>query len=454
MKMSKIRNTTKLALCAGAASLTALAPQVHAQSSDALIDKLVDKGILTVDEAKNLREESDKDFKSAFQAKTGMPDWVTGYKISGDFRGRYEDISAHDVSVPTRDRFRYRLRAGLTAYMLDDVEAGFRLTSDEPSKSSSDASKNAGGDPLSGNTTMTGNGSKKFIYVDQAYGKWSPLHTDGWTGSVTLGKMENPFVLSDIVFDPDYTPEGAALQLGYDINDKHSVKLNNGGFAIYEDSSSSYDSYLLGTQARLESKWSPKFQTSLGLAYLTLVNSDKLTTANLPNQNYGNWRAANGKLLDTFDVWVADAATTYTLDSFPMYKGPFPIKLAADIINNPSAQDSQDTGWSAGVTFGKAGKKGLWEASYRYKYLEANAWYEELVDSDTGAYYGSAYNNSPTAAGYFTGTNIKGHVFKVSYNLTDALSLGATYLLTDLIQNPSSEGSTTGRLQVDANWKF
>ena len=90
MKIRKSKkNTTRLAFLAGAAALTALAPQTHAQSSDALIDKLVDKGILTTDEAKDLREESDKDFRTALQAKTGMPDWVTSYKIGGDFRGRY-----------------------------------------------------------------------------------------------------------------------------------------------------------------------------------------------------------------------------------------------------------------------------------------------------------------------------------------------------------------------------
>ena len=34
----------------------------HAQSSDALIEKLVEKGILTANEAKDLREEADNDF--------------------------------------------------------------------------------------------------------------------------------------------------------------------------------------------------------------------------------------------------------------------------------------------------------------------------------------------------------------------------------------------------------
>jgi len=122
--MIKNHKKTKLAFIAGATTLAALAPSAHAQSSDALIDKLVDKGILTVNEAKDLRDDADKDYKTAFQAKTGMPDWVTGYKIGGDFRGRFDEMTTSNPGLPStaptpttgmdRLRFRYRLRFGIT----------------------------------------------------------------------------------------------------------------------------------------------------------------------------------------------------------------------------------------------------------------------------------------------------------------------------------------------------
>src|SRR5437867_2160950 len=81
----------------------------QAQSSGALLDKLVQKGILTVKEADELREEAQKDLTKA-TAKTGLPDWVTSLKFTGDFRGRYE---AHYVDNPAfvdRHRLRYRFR--------------------------------------------------------------------------------------------------------------------------------------------------------------------------------------------------------------------------------------------------------------------------------------------------------------------------------------------------------
>ena len=49
-------------LAIGAATLAALSTTAHAQSADAIIDKLVDKGILTVKEAQDLRDEADKNF--------------------------------------------------------------------------------------------------------------------------------------------------------------------------------------------------------------------------------------------------------------------------------------------------------------------------------------------------------------------------------------------------------
>ena len=94
MKTTKTNKTTKLALFAGATALAALAPQVQAQSSDSLIDKLVDKGILTTDEAKDLRNDADNDFNTTMQAKMGMPDWVTSYKLYGDVRTRFDQVSS------------------------------------------------------------------------------------------------------------------------------------------------------------------------------------------------------------------------------------------------------------------------------------------------------------------------------------------------------------------------
>jgi hypothetical protein len=135
----------------------------YGQSADAIIDKLVEKGILTVKEANELREDADKNFSQAYSVKSGMPDWVSALRFNGDFRGRFEGFYGENDSFEDRNRFRYRLRFGVTANLFDNLEVGLRLTSSEPGNGGS-----FGGDPISGNATFTDNASKKFVYLDLA----------------------------------------------------------------------------------------------------------------------------------------------------------------------------------------------------------------------------------------------------------------------------------------------
>lgn len=436
-----------------------------AQSVDSLLDKLVDKGVLSVREANELREEADKDFAKAYSAKSGMPEFVSALKFNGDVRGRYESFYFENNGAGSgvdRHRFRYRLRFGVTASLTDNFEVGFRLTSSEA------ANGGGGGDPISGNSSFQDNASKKFIYVDLAYARWTALRTEDWLGSVTIGKMENPFALSDLVFDSDYTPEGAGVRLSYNLSGAQSLKFNGGAFVLDEIGGQSEDPYFFGGQVRLESTWDKHWSSSVGVAWLNIANEQSLagqigSTVNpVPDQNRGNTRlpfmtgtpvgALTNFLAYDFHPIIADVAVTYTLEEFWQYKAPFPIRVAADFIHNPGA-GSENSAWSAGITFGKAGKKGLWELGYRYKYLEADAWYEELVDSDFGAFYQTPLPG--VSAGYGAGTNVKGHVVKFAYSPYNALTLGVTAIFTELINpSPLTSDSKVTRVQMDASLKF
>lgn len=466
MKRTVKKTITAAAIIAAGCS----ACNLQAQSAEAILDKLVEKGVLTVKEANELREESDKGFTQAYSVKTGMPDWVKALKFNGDVRARYEAF-ASDAKVlkgstlddfSERNRFRYRMRFGVTATLFDNFEAGFKLTSSENKGS------RGYGDPISGNTTIGDNGSKKLVYIDQAYGRWYAFNGPDVTGALTLGKMENPFVISDMVFDQDYTPEGAGLQLGYRIDDQHSLKLNAGGFLLNELSTGGgqgygKDPYLVGAQARWDAAWSKKISTSAGVSWFDVENPTQLdsTLGAVPNVNSGNTRNGLGALVSRYNPVVVDASATYTLDSFPLYKGAFPIKVGGEYMNNPGAPDSSDNyAWNAGVTFGKSGKRGTWDLSYSYKWLGSDSWYEELTDSDFGALYQRAQTAPGIVAGvgYNSGTNVKGHVFRFAYSPTDALTLSVKWFLTDTIkQQDSIPVNTRGeisRLQVDASLKF
>lgn len=490
--MIKTKKLTWTALGAVLLAAGLTMPTAQAQSADALLDKLVDKGVLSVKEANELREQSDQGYRKAYQSKSGMPDWVTQLKLYGDVRGRYEffktDNDDRNLTSPTfdqqnkdRTRLRYRLRVGATVQMKDSFEVGFRLTSSEPN------ADGTGGDPISGNTTAQNNGSKKFVYIDTAYGKWTPINSGHWLLGTTIGKMDNPFVVSDMVFDGDYTPEGVAVQAGYDINSDHSIRLNSALFILDEinqGSQASNDPLMTGVQVRYDAKWTPVLASTAGVGWYALTQRENLPNGAVPNVNAGNSRrrvavageptAIAGSLIYDYQPVVIDAAITYTLERFPLNTGPFPIKIAGEWMYNPGASGDNQGMWG-GLFLGKAGKKGTWEASYRYKRLEADAWYEEFVDSDFGAYYGrgpgGAAAGGPTTGtsprsgfgpGYRAGTGIQGHIVKTAYSLSDSFTIGATWFYTSLIDEQRDAAGPAGRkiesgqhrLQVDASWKF
>jgi hypothetical protein len=441
---------------------------MHAQSSDAIIDKLVEKGILTVDEAQELRQEADQGFDEAFKVKTGLPEIVTGLDFHGDFRGRFEGFykggnpkylneNGTTSTWVDRNRWRYRARLGVTVDLVDNFEMGFQLGSGELST----VGVSSGTDPISQNTTLSDDAAKKGIFIDLAYATWYSLKGPEWMASTTFGKMNNPFVVSDLVFDRDYTPEGLAQTFGRRFSDEHSVNLLLGGFVLDEISTSSSDPYLFGGQPRWDSQWSQKVSSSLGFGLFSVVNREMLGNNNVPNINIGNDRIAGGTSTATntpayaFNLLEADASVTYLVENgVPLYNTKFPITLSGDFLHNLSAP-VRNNGFSAGIQFGKSGKKGLWDVAYRYKYLEGNTWYEEFLDSDSGAFYGSSLAYSGWDGGYRTGTNIKGHVVKLQYSPFDVVTLGLTGFFTELVNPvPGTTDTSFIRVQADAQLKF
>jgi len=429
---------------------------VHAQTSDdALINKLVQKGILTTQEAGELKKEAKSNFDAAYRAKTGMPEWVSSLKFSGDFRGRFDGIYAENAATTDRLRLRYRLRFGMTAMLTDNFEVGLRLQSGEPVGE-------FGGNPISSNATLQDNGSKKYIGVGLAYAKWTPLHADNWNGALTFGKMENPLEFpSALVFGKDYLPEGLAAQVAYKLNASHTLKLNAAAFVLDELAANADDPWLGAAQLRLDSAWTKNISSSVGASMLGISHEDTLTNGGIPNVNRGNTRNASGAPAYGFNPVHTDATVTYTFDHFPVYPGRFPISAGGEFLHNPAAPANNEA-WSAGFALGKSGKKGQWSLSYRWMELESDSWFEEVVDVDFAAYYQAQQPNAgfttasnPLGAGYAGGTNLRGHIVKADYSPFNSLTLSVTWFATSLVDaSPAGSESAANRVQVDAMWKF
>jgi hypothetical protein len=214
---------------------------------------------------------------------------------------------------------------------------------------------------------------------------------------------------------------------------------------------------MYGGQVMWNSKWAPKWASSLGVGAFQIMNPEQLSTANVTEINQGNTRNVNGVLLYNYNPVIADANVTYTLDSFPFYNGAFPIKFGGEYMNNPgTAKDN--TGFWLGVTFGKSGTRKTWDLSYRYEYLEADAWYDQLADDDNVGYY----LNAPAGGGskgFVGGTNVKGHLVKFNYSFTDSFSFSFTCFINDLINRNLALGVTQPNngdihMMADLMWKF
>ncbi len=458
----KLTHFTALATGVAASLVTAGA---NAQSADALVNKLLEKGILTQKEAEDLKKETNDGFSKAYSSRSGMPSWVTGMKFNGDFRGRAEDFGADNSAFNERFRYRYRLRLGVLVTMKDVFDIGFRLASGDPLSGGG-----SGGNPLSANTTLQDGASRKNIYIDTAFARWNAIHTDDWKLTATIGKMDRdqPLEISNMVLDYDYNPEGAALQAGYNINKDHALKLNGVFFALDEFNQgalASRDPYMFGGQLIWKAKWTKQIESDLGISAFSLAHKDNLTSAAAPNQNDGNSRdAVTGGLMYNYNPIIGSAGLTFKAAAFPGYreykddkgeKIPFPIRFGGEYMENPGAP-GQNVGYNAGVTFGKAGKKGWWELAYRYQRLEADAWYEEFVDDDNGAFYQNPkLTHGFGSGGWRGGTNIKGHFVKASYSVTDSLTAVASFYLDELVTpDPTGSISAANHFLFDLNWKF
>jgi hypothetical protein len=189
---------------------------------DALLDLLVRKHLITEKEATQVKAEMEK--KALNKAPvTSATKWklsssVTELELYGDARIRYEvrsgQTAAPDPINPPGDTFqrnraRYRLRLGLRGTLVDDWFFGIRL---ETSTNPRSTNVTFGDDTAAGPGPFAKNSDG--ISVGQAYFGYK-----GFKGlTFTAGKMQNPFVTTSMVWDPDINPEGLAEQYKYTID--------------------------------------------------------------------------------------------------------------------------------------------------------------------------------------------------------------------------------------------
>src|SRR5277367_3056207 len=87
---------------------------VRAQSDGALLDALVKKGVLSDQEAEDVRAQEAKDYSTTAAGKLSISDHITNLKLYGDARYRFEYLDEH----PQNDSLGNSSGAGAAAIRL------------------------------------------------------------------------------------------------------------------------------------------------------------------------------------------------------------------------------------------------------------------------------------------------------------------------------------------------
>jgi len=125
--------------------------------------------------------------------------------LSGDIRLRMEPIfgGPTDQSLD-RARARVRARFNAVANLGEQFRAGLTLASGDIN------------DPTTTNQTLTGFYSRKAVALDQAFVEFTPKAFKAL--SVTGGKFRYPWYNTELTWDKDLNPEGAAETLAFNLN--------------------------------------------------------------------------------------------------------------------------------------------------------------------------------------------------------------------------------------------
>lgn len=299
---------------------------------------------------------------------SSVANWVEKVTVGGDIRLRHDynsKAAATDTSEAHKERMRVRL--GVVGKINDDITGRVRLATAENQSTNST------------NQSMTDNGNKKGIYVDLAMIDWKI--SDG--SSLLLGKMENPLRpigASQLVYDTDYTPEGAALT-----NKFGSFFINAASYVIQErapqstsSGTSEPDSWMLGGVTGLKSDLGGDLSLMVAAGYHNFTAIKKnaaLSGGFLGNTNTGAGAAA--RYDHDYQVGELALELKWKLDETAGFT------LFADAIQNFYLEED-NRGLLTGLQYQTLNGDGKadWTLTYGYMTLDKDATISAANNSD------------------------------------------------------------------------
>ncbi len=415
-----------------------------------------------------------------------------------------------------RNRYRMLVRLGTGIELGDNFSAGLRMaTGDNNSPVTANQSMGLA------NQGQGGQFSKYAIWLDRAYIRYDiggggpesgllavgapysmvgPGQTTSAAGATFwVGRFDNPFFSTPIIFDNDLGFDGAALRLTYNYNDVFLPSVVAGAFPVFNtdlnfssnqaEKYPSYDKYLFaiqgGTQVNLTRNWS----TQVAAAYYSFYNIEGQfsspytqyseddagdTDNSRPSfaQKGNTYRTlrnvvpppgSSELLMDYQYFGLATPFQNLALTGKLSYDGwdPITVSLIAEFVrnlafnsssinevavNNLSVDDNLESdgtfegsanAWLVDIEAGHAelDKLGAWQLSFGYRYIGSDAVVDGFNDSDFG----------------LGGTNMKGFTVAGRLALTPNVYLGLRWYGSESIAGPQYDMNI---FQVDLGAKF
>ena len=487
-----------------------------------------------------LREEVKDDLlaearKEGWGGTQPVPGWVSRFTLYGDIRVRYEFLFNHktndnsgnafpnfnaintgspfdlagNVSEPQynvdqdRERMRLRARMGETVDLADGFTAGLRLATGNDDQ------------PVSENQTLgaagTGQGgdfSKYALWLDRAYIKYQTGGDPTRDISLTLGRFDDPFFGTSLVWATDLAFDGIAASIPFKVHRNgrvvDSVKpfLVGGVFPVFNtdlnfatDNAAkfpSYDKWLEAVQAGASWTGGRDLSFKAAAAYYYYKNVEgRLSTPFTPltSSDAGNTDASrpsfaqNGNTyMEIRDIVPGPLNNNGTTDQF-QYFGlatpfhemafdfradynhfePFQVSLVGEFVENRAfnanaiaavAVNNQGTAPSGGGTAPFIGGNKGWNTTLKL----GDAVLQKRGDWNVGVGY--RYLESDAVVDGFTdadfggdllGTNLKGYTLDGSVVLAPGVILESKLMSATDIAGPSYKNDY---LQFDINAKF
>jgi len=445
-------------------------------------------------------------------AKPGLvPGWLGKLRIFGDLRVRDEqdmfdknndpmivnwasinsgspfNINRNTSGSPNppylntiEDRNRTRIRARLGVEFQPDDWIDFYIRA----ATGNDAS------PVSPNQTLGAGGgqfSKYSLWLDQADLKLTPIdHL-----RVDLGRSENPFWSSPLLFYPDLNFDGFSSRYHGPVLDAVDIFATAGAFPIFNTDLNfgsndvgpfpSHDKWMFAGQ--LGAEWHPteKFKftaaagyfdfdgvqgkTSSPCAFNQAVCDTDITRPQF--QQFGNTMAPIRNIIPDPSQELAGtspepqyfglASAFRVLDIHAAadfdYIDNFPVRIEGDYLNNlafhkdevetrqvnlpTGAYNPGGEGWMVNAVFGKLDVSHFadWNFQVGYRYLQTDAMVDGLADADF----------------HIGGTNAKGYVVGGAFGIGHGTNIAVHYFSADVVTGAPYSNDV---LQVELNTKF